>query len=288
MRQFLVEQSQEKQLLALAKAFDYGLDDEDDREEAIETTVAVLRVHEQARVSVWEVGRLLSAQKERLEHGTFGRWLTDVLHWDIRYSQLYMQVHARWPDKDAYLSSGIGLLDFSKQSLLAAETTPVAAAERVVEIVQGKVMPSVREIKTIIREEKRKEATPLPVEATCDLLRKYARSQALDFRAERVERVGADVLQTIAPRGTAVVDDVLSDAKALVLAELAAAQPVVAVVAEPVRVAVRYVPADDVERMITQRVTLKACQWERLAALGDGDIQKGLERLLSRFEESHA
>lgn len=284
MRQFQLEQSQEKQLLALATAFDYGLSDEDAHEEAIETTVAVLRVHEQTRVGVWEVGRLLSEQKERLEHGTFGRWLNEVLHWEPRYAQLYMQVHARWSDRQTYLSSGIGLLDFSKQTLLAAESTPVAATERVVEIVQGKPKVSVKEIKTIIAEEKRKVATPLPVETTCDLLRKYARSQAVDFRYERVNTVGADTLQTLAPRGTAVADAVLVEAKEIVLAELVAAQPAPSPV-ESVQYAPRYVPADDGQRMITQRVTLKACQWERLAQLGDGDFQKGLERLLDRMEE---
>lgn len=284
MRQFQLEQSQEKQLLALAKAFDYGLSDEDAHEEAIETTVAVLRVHEQTRAGVWEVGRLLSEQKERLEHGTFGRWLNDVLHWEPRYAQLYMQVHARWSDRQTYLSSGIGLLDFSKQTLLAAESTPVAATERVVEIVQGKAMPSVREIKTIIAEEKRKEATPLPIETTCDLLRKYARSQAVDFRYERVNSIGVDALQTLAPRGTVVVNTMLAEARAIVLAEIAVSQPL-PVPAEPVQYAPHYVYADDDQRMITQRVTLKAYQWERLAQLGAGDFRKGLERLLDRMEE---
>ena len=282
MRQFQLEQSQEKQLLALAQAFDYGLSDEDDHEEAIETTVAVLRVHEQARVSVWEVGRLLTEQKERLEHGTFGRWLGNVLGWDARYAQLYMQVHARWPDKATYLSSGIGLLDFSKQTLLAA--APAAATERVVEIVQNKVAPSVREIKTIIAEEKRKEATPLPLATTCDLLRKYARNQALDYRYERVASIGVDTLQTLAPRGTVVVDTVLAEAQAVVLGEIATAQPAPAP-AEPVHYAPRYVPAEDDQRMIAQRVTLRACHWDRLAQLGEGDFQKGLERLLDRLEE---
>ena len=284
MRQFQLEQSQEKQLLALAKAFDYGLSDEDAQQEAIETTVAVLRVHEQTRAGVWEVGRLLAEQKERLEHGTFGRWLTNVLHWEPRYAQLYMQVHARWPDRQTYLSSGIGLLDFSKQTLLAAESTPVAATERVVEIVQGKAVPSVREIKSIIHEEKRKTATPLPVATICDLFRKYARSQAVDFRYERVNTVGADTLQTLAPRGTVVMDAMLAEAKEIVLAELAAVQPV-PIPVEPVQYAPHYVSADDDQRMVTQRVVLKACQWERLAQLGDGDFQKGLERLLDRMEK---
>ena len=119
MRQFQIEQSQERQLVQMAKSFDYHLDDEDEREEAVEATVAVLRIHKQLHGAAWDMGQLLSEQKARLDHGTFGKWLNEVLRWEPRYAQLYMQIFARWPDKDLYLSSGVGLMDFSKQIALS-------------------------------------------------------------------------------------------------------------------------------------------------------------------------
>ena len=63
MRQFQIEQSQERQLVQMAKSFDYHLDDEDEREEAVEATVAVLRIHKQLHGAAWDMGQLLREQK---------------------------------------------------------------------------------------------------------------------------------------------------------------------------------------------------------------------------------
>ena len=203
MRQFQIEQSQERQLVQMAKSFDYHLDDEDEREEAVEATVAVLRIHKQLHGAAWDMGQLLSEQKARLDHGTFGKWLNEVLRWEPRYAQLYMQIFTRWPDKELYLSSGVGLMDFSKQIALSADSAPESATQRVVEIVAERgTAPSVREVKAIVREEQVKVAIELPLETTLDVVRKYARNQAIDQRAERVETVTAEALQTLAPRGT--------------------------------------------------------------------------------------
>lgn len=284
MRQFQIEQSQERQLVQMAKSFDYHLDDEDSREEAVEATVAVLRIHKQLHGAAWDMGQLLTEQKARLDHGTFGKWLGEVLRWEPRYAQLYMQIFTRWPDKELYLSSGVGLMDFSKQIALSADSAPESATQRVVEIVAERgTAPSVREVKAIVREEQVKVAIELPLEATCDVVRKYARNQALDLRAERVSSVTMDALQTLAPRGTKLSEGVVNQAKSQVLDEIETV-PAPAIV-RSAQFSPRYVPADDSERQITQRVTLSTQQWNTLAQLGDGDWNRGLTRLLERIEE---
>ena len=284
MRQFQIEQSQERQLVQMAKSFDYHLDDEDEREEAVEATVAVLRIHKQLHGAAWDMGQLLSEQKARLDHGTFGKWLNEVLRWEPRYAQLYMQIFTRWPDKELYLSSGVGLMDFSKQIALSADSAPESATQRVVEIVAERgTAPSVREVKAIVREEQGKVAVELPLETTLDVVRKYARNQAIDQRAERVFAVTAEALQTLAPRGTKLASEIVERAKAQVLEELPPAPTPVAVQAK--QFSPRYMPADESDRQITQRVTLSAQQWNMLAQLGDGDWNRGLTRLLERIEE---
>ena len=283
-RQFQIEQSQERQLVQLAKSFNYNLTDEIDQEEAVETTVAVLRIHKQLHGAAWDMGQLLSEQKARLDHGTFGKWLNEVLHWEPRYAQLYMQIFTRWPDKELYLSSGVGLMDFSKQIALSSDSAPETATQRVIDIVAERgAAPSVREIKAIVREEQVKVAVELPLETTLDIVRKYARNQAVDQRAERVETVTAEVLQTLAPRGTKLASEIVERAKAQVLEELPPAPAPVPVQAK--QFSPRYVPADESDRQITQRVTLSAQQWNVLAQLGDGDWNRGLTRLLERIEE---
>jgi hypothetical protein len=284
MRQFQIEQSQERQLVEMAKSFDYRLSDEDSREEAVEATVAVLRIHKQLHGAAWDMGQLLTEQKARLDHGTFGKWLNEVLRWEPRYAQLYMQIFTRWPDKELYLSSGVGLMDFSKQIALSADSAPESATQRVVEIVAERgVAPSVREIKTIVREEQVKVAIELPLEATCDVVRKYARNQAVDQRFERVSSVTMDALQTLAPRGTKLSEGVVNQAKSQVLDEIETV-PAPAIV-RSTQFSPRYVPADDLDRQITQRVTLSTQQWNTLAQLGDGDCDRGIARLLERIEE---
>jgi len=283
-RQFQIEQSQERQLVQLAKAFDYNLADEIDQEEAIETTVAVLKIHKQLHSNAWDMGQLLSEQKARLDHGTFGKWLNEVLRWEPRYAQLYMQIFARWPDKELYLSSGVGLMDFSKQIALSSDSAPETATQRVIDIVAERgAAPSVREIKAIVKEEQVKVAVELPLETTLDIVRKYARNQAIDQRAERVETVTLEALQTLAPRGTKLASDVVEQAKAQVLEEMPPA-PTPAP-AQAKQFSPRYMPADESDRQITQRVTLSTQQWNMLAQLGDGDWNRGLTRLLERIEE---
>ena len=283
-RQFQIEQSQERQLVQLAKAFDYNLADEIDQEEAIETTVAVLKIHKQLHSNAWDMGQLLSEQKARLDHGTFGKWLNEVLRWEQRYAQLYMQIFARWTDKEIYLSYGVGLLDFSKQIALSSDSAPETATQRVIDIVAERgAAPSVREIKAIVKEEQVKVAVELPLETTLDIVRKYARNQAIDQRAERVETVTLEALQTLAPRGTKLASDVVEQAKAQVLEEMPPA-PTPAP-AQAKQFSPRYMPADESDRQITQRVTLSTQQWNMLAQLGDGDWNRGLTRLLERIEE---
>ena len=285
MRQFQIEQSQERQITQLAKAFDYHLADEIDQEEAIETTVAVLRIHKQLHGAAWDMGQLLSEQKARLDHGTFGKWLNEVLHWEPRYAQLYMQIFARWPDKELYLSSGVGLMDFSKQIALSSDSAPETATQRVIDIVAERgAAPSVREIKAIVREEQVKVAVELPLETTLDIVRKYARNQEVDRRAERVEAVSAEALQTLAPRGTKLASEIVEQAKTQVLEELAPAPAPVP--AQAKQYSPSYVPADESDRLITQRVTLTAGQWNLLSRLGDGDWERGLKRLLERTAET--
>ena len=285
MRQFQIEQSQERQITQLAKAFDYHLADEIDQEEAIETTVAVLRIHKQLHGAAWDMGQLLSQQKARLDHGTFGKWLNEVLHWEPRYAQLYMQIFARWPDKELYLSSGVGLMDFSKQIALSSDSAPETATQRVIDIVAERgAAPSVREIKAIVREEQVKVAVELPLETTLDIVRKYARNQEVDRRAERVEAVSAEALQTLAPRGTKLASEIVEQAKTQVLEELAPAPAPVP--AQAKQYSPSYVPADESDRLITQRVTLTAGQWNLLSRLGDGDWERGLKRLLERVTET--
>ena len=143
--------------------------------------------------------------------------------------------------------------------------------------------PSVREIKAIVREEQVKVAVELPLETTLDIVRKYARNQAIDQRAERVETVTLEALQTLAPRGTKLASEIVERAKAQVLEELPPAPAPVPVQAK--QFSPRYVPADESDRQITQRVTLSAQQWNVLAQLGDGDWNRGLTRLLERIEE---
>lgn len=284
-RQFQIEQSQERQLVQLAKSFNYNLTDEIDQEEAVETTVAVLRIHKQLHGAAWDMGQLLSEQKARLDHGTFGKWLNEVLHWEPRYAQLYMQIFARWPDKELYLSSGVGLMDFSKQIALSSDSAPEAATQRVIDItVERGAAPSVREIKAIVKEEQVKVAVELPLETTLDIVRKYARNQAIDQRVERVETVTVDALQTLAPRGTKLASDVVEQAKAKVLEEMSPAPA--PVLAQAKQYSPCYVPADEQDRLVTQRVTLSGSQWNLLSQLGDGDWERGLKRLLERIEET--
>lgn len=285
MRQFQIEQSQERQLVQLAKTFDYHLADEDAREEAVETTVAVLRIHKQLHGAAWDMGQLLSEQKARLDHGTFGKWLNEVLRWEQRYAQLYMQIFARWTDKEIYLSSGVGLLDFSKQIALSSDSAPETATQRVIDItVERGAAPSVREIKAIVREEQVKVAVELPLETTLDVVRKYARNQAVDQRAERVETVTLEALQTLAPRGTKLTSEIVEQAKAQVLEEMPPAPAPVP--AQAKQYSPSYVPADEQDRPVTQRVTLTAWQWNLLSRLGDGDWERGLKRLLERVAET--
>lgn len=285
MRQFQIEQSQERQLVQLAKTFDYHLADEDAREEAVETTVAVLRIHKQLHGAAWDMGQLLSEQKARLDHGTFGKWLNEVLRWEQRYAQLYMQIFARWTDKEIYLSSGVGLLDFSKQIALSSDSAPETATQRVIDItVERGAAPSVREIKAIVREEQVKVAVELPLETTLDIVRKYARNQAIDQRAERVETVTLEALQTLAPRGTKLTSEIVEQAKAQVLEEMPPAPAPVP--AQAKQYSPSYVPADEQDRPVTQRVTLTAWQWNLLSRLGDGDWERGLKRLLERVAET--
>ena len=285
MRQFQIEQSQERQLVQLAKAFDYNLADEIDQEEAVETTVAVLKIHKQLHSNAWDMGQLLSEQKARLDHGTFGKWLNEVLRWEQRYAQLYMQIFARWTDKEIYLSSGVGLLDFSKQIALSSDSAPETATQRVIDItVERGAAPSVREIKAIVKEEQVKVAVELPLETTLDIVRKYARNQAIDQRAERVEVVTTEILQTLAPRGTKLASDVVEQAKVKVLEEMPPAPAPVP--AQAKQYSPSYVPADEQDRLVTQRVTLSGSQWNLLSQLGDGDWERGLKRLLERIEET--
>ena len=284
-RQFQIEQSQERQLVQLAKAFDYNLADEIDQEEAVETTVAVLRIHKQLHGAAWDMGQLLAEQKARLDHGTFGKWLNEVLHWEPRYAQLYMQIFARWPDKELYLSSGVGLMDFSKQIALSSDSAPETATQRVIDIVAERgTAPSVREIKAIVREEQVKVAVELPLETTLDVVRKYARNQAVDQRAERVEAVTLESLQTLAPRGTKLASEIVEQAKVQVLEEIPPAPAPVP--AQAKQYSPCYVPADEQDRPVTQRVTLTAGQWNLLSRLGDGDWERGLKRLLERVAET--
>ena len=284
-RQFQIEQSQERQLLMLAKSFDYNLADEIDQEEAIETTVAVLRIHKQLHSNAWDMGQLLSEQKARLDHGTFGKWLNEVLRWEQRYAQLYMQIFARWTDKEIYLSSGVGLLDFSKQIALSSDSAPETATQRVIDIVAERgAAPSVKEIKAIVKEEQVKAAVELPLETTLDIVRKYARNQAVDQRAERVETVTLEALQTLAPRGTKLASNVVEQAKVKVLEEMPPAPAPVP--AQAKQYSPSYVPADESDRLVTQRVTLSGSQWNLLSQLGDGDWERGLKRLLERIEET--
>ncbi len=284
-RQFQIEQSQERQLVQLAKAFNYNLSDEIDQEEAIETTVAVLRIHKQLHGAAWDMGQLLSEQKARLDHGTFGKWLNEVLHWEPRYAQLYMQIFTRWPDKELYLSSGVGLMDFSKQIALSSDSAPETATQRVIDIVAERgTAPSVREIKAIVKEEQVKVAVELPLETTLDIVRKYARNQAVDQRAERVEAVSAEALQTLAPRGTKLAGAIVEQAKVKVLEEMPPAPAPVP--AQAKQYSPSYVPADEQDRLVTQRVTLSGSQWNLLSQLGDGDWERGLKRLLERIEET--
>ena len=284
-RQFQIEQSQERQLLMLAKSFDYNLADEIDQEEAVETTVAVLRIHKQLHGAAWDMGQLLAEQKARLDHGTFGKWLNEVLHWEPRYAQLYMQIFARWTDKEIYLSSGVGLLDFSKQIALSSDSAPETATQRVIDIVAERgAAPSVKEIKAIVKEEQVKAAVELPLETTLDIVRKYARNQAVDQRAERVETVTLEALQTLAPRGTKLASNVVEQAKVKVLEEMPPAPAPVP--AQAKQYSPSYVPADESDRLVTQRVTLSGSQWNLLSRLGDGDWERGLKRLLERIEET--
>ena len=284
-RQFQIEQSQERQLVQLAKSFNYNLTDEIDQEEAVETTVAVLRIHKQLHGAAWDMGQLLSEQKARLDHGTFGKWLNEVLHWEPRYAQLYMQIFTRWPDKELYLSSGVGLMDFSKQIALSSDSAPETATQRVIDIVAERgAAPSVREIKAIVREEQVKVAVELPLETTLDIVRKYARNQAVDQRAERVETVTLEALQTLAPRGTKLTSEIVEQAKAQVLEEMPPAPAPVP--AQAKQYSPSYVPADEQDRPVTQRVTLTAGQWNLLSRLGDGDWERGLKRLLERVAET--
>ena len=284
-RQFQIEQSQERQLVQLAKSFNYNLTDEIDQEEAIETTVAVLRIHKQLHSNAWDMGQLLSEQKARLDHGTFGKWLNEVLRWEQRYAQLYMQIFARWTDKEIYLSSGVGLLDFSKQIALSSDSAPETATQRVIDIVAERgAAPSVKEIKAIVKEEQVKAAVELPLETTLDIVRKYARNQAVDQRAERVETVTLEALQTLAPRGTKLASNVVEQAKVKVLEEMPPAPAPVP--AQAKQYSPSYVPADESDRLVTQRVTLSGSQWNLLSQLGDGDWERGLKRLLERIEET--
>jgi len=284
-RQFQIEQSEERQLAQKAKTFDYHLTNEDAREEAIETTVAILRIHKQLHGAAWDMGQLLSEQKARLDHGTFGKWLNEVLHWEPRYAQLYMQIFARWPDKELYLSSGVGLMDFSKQIALSSDSAPEAATQRVIDIVAERgAAPSVKEIKAIVKEERVKVAVELPLETTLDIVRKYARNQAIDQRAERVDAVTLEALQTLAPRGTKLASDVVEQAKVKVLEEMPPAPAPVP--AQAKQYSPSYVPADESDRPVTQRVTLTAGQWNLLSRLGDGDWERGLKRLLERVAET--
>ncbi len=284
-RQFQIEQSQERQLVQLAKAFNYNLSNEIDQEEAIETTVAVLKIHKQLHSNAWDMGQLLSEQKARLDHGTFGKWLNEVLRWEQRYAQLYMQIFARWTDKEIYLSSGVGLLDFSKQIALSSDSAPETATQRVIDIVAERgAAPSVREIKAIVKEEQVKVAVELPLETTLDIVRKYARNQSVDQRAERVEVVSAEALQTLAPRGTKLASEIVEQAKAQVLEEMPPAPAPVP--AQAKQYSPSYVPADEQDRPVTQRVTLTAWQWNLLSRLGDGDWERGLKRLLERVAET--
>ena len=284
-RQFQIEQSQERQITQLAKAFDYNLADEIDQEEAVETTVAVLKIHKQLHSNAWDMGQLLSEQKARLDHGTFGKWLNEVLRWEQRYAQLYMQIFARWTDKEIYLSSGVGLLDFSKQIALSSDSAPETATQRVIDItVERGAAPSVREIKAIVREEQVKVAVELPLETTLDVVRKYARNQAIDQRAERVETVTLEALQTLAPRGTKLASEIVEQAKVQVLEEMPPAPAPVP--AQVKQYSPSYVPADESDRLVTQRVTLSGSQWNLLSQLGDGDWERGLKRLLERIEET--
>ena len=284
-QKFQIEQSQERQLLQLAKAFDYNLTDEIDQEEAVETTVAVLRIHKQLHGAAWDMGQLLAEQKARLDHGTFGKWLNEVLRWEQRYAQLYMQIFARWTDKEIYLSSGVGLLDFSKQIALSSDSAPETATQRVIDItVERGAAPSVKEIKAIVKEEQVKVAVELPLETTLDIVRKYARNQSVDQRAERVEVVSAEALQTLAPRGTKLASEIVEQAKAQVLEEMPPAPAPVP--AQAKQYSPSYVPADESDRLVTQRVTLSGSQWNLLSQLGDGDWERGLKRLLERVAET--
>lgn len=282
----LAKVHEDNALVARAQQFDYGLVDPDDAEDAVAATVRIISLETDMRSNAWELANEIYAQKERIGHGKFGEWLRDVLEWEPRRAQMWLSIRERWSSKEEYML--VSHLSLSTQQLLAAPSTPDVA----VEIIAKADSPmTVRQVKDVIVEQrtlagnapKKREIQMLSVEATADILRRYAKHQAHADRYDRVDAVAADSLASYLPRGFQFADSAFGWAKRVVLSELrnAPADPL------PSPRAVEYSPDVTVNAnpALAYRITLPSDVWDVFRSLGDGDITQGLINAAKRLAD---
>src|SRR4051812_15928346 len=98
-----------------------------------------------------EVGRDLTAIKERLEHGQFTAWVEAEFDLDLRTAENYMNAFLRFGDK----SETVSLLPQRTIYKLAAKSTPASVREEVVSRLEAGERPASQDIEHLIQSARR-------------------------------------------------------------------------------------------------------------------------------------
>lgn len=115
--------------MSLATLFDYGTLDTETRVVVQQKTTEIKDRVRRSRQDILEIGERLIDIKERLGHGSFGRWLEVEFGWTDRTAQGFMSV------ADAFKSDIISDLDITPTALrsLAAPSVPEPARQEAIE-----------------------------------------------------------------------------------------------------------------------------------------------------------
>ncbi|QDC00321.1 DUF3102 domain-containing protein [Mesorhizobium sp. 8] len=164
--------------------------DSDVAEELRQCAIDIRRRHASVTCEMLEVGKSLTATKDKVPHGTFLAWVEHEVGLSHRMAQLYMRA-AEWAS-DGRNAKLISHLQPTSVLKLAAKSTPESVVEAVAGKVQAGTVVKVSDVDVLLseaREQKRKDAE----EARLSERTKKRRSAEKAEREARAEQIRIEI-----------------------------------------------------------------------------------------------
>ncbi|WP_052055511.1 DUF3102 domain-containing protein [Myxosarcina sp. GI1] len=140
------------------ESFEYTLLDDETRSLVWQRASEIKNLMRLTAENIINIGKKLTEVKEQLRHGSFQRWLRTEFEWSEQTARQFMQVY-RWAETLENKNFVFSQLATSALYLLAAPSTPSAAREEVMSLVDAGEKVTYTDAKTIVNHYKKLTTT---------------------------------------------------------------------------------------------------------------------------------